>query len=170
MSLRRAFAGAALGAIIGLSLPTGAPAAPTVTFKAQAVPIPHFRHTGNILGAGAAVQLEWTIKGTEYGGFPAPLIGINTYLPAGTRIHPQGFVPCSPTGLKDIGATACPAKSKITLSGKANGVVSFGRERVEEGMELGPHPGRAKRPVGLVRDAERAFVAAFPRRRIPRTP
>ena len=31
---------------------------PTVTFKAKAVPIPGFPHTGNILGAGAAVQAE----------------------------------------------------------------------------------------------------------------
>ena len=36
---------------------------PTVTFKAKAVPIPGFPHTGNILGAGAAVQAESTIKG-----------------------------------------------------------------------------------------------------------
>ena len=40
-------------------------------FKAKAVPIPGFPHTGNILGAGAALKLEYTITGTEYDGLPA---------------------------------------------------------------------------------------------------
>jgi hypothetical protein len=132
--------GALLGlAAIGLAaalLPGGAAAAPTVTFKARAVPIPHFHHTGNILGAGAAAQLEWTIAGSEYGGFPAPLIGVNTYFPAGTKIRPQGFATCSPTRLKNIGARGCPRRSRITLSGQATGVVSFGNERVQEKVSV----------------------------------
>ena len=68
-------------------LPASASATPTVTFKARAVPIPGFRHTGNILGAGAALQVQYTIAGTEYGGFPPPLIGVNFYTPAGTAIY-----------------------------------------------------------------------------------
>jgi hypothetical protein len=126
---------AALG-VFALAAPAGALAAPTVTFKARAVPIPHFPRTGNILGAGAAVRFEWTIKGTEYGGFPAPLIGVNTYFPAGTKIHTQGFVTCSPTALKNIGARACPSKSRVTTAGEARGVVSFGNERVEEKVSV----------------------------------
>src|SRR5271166_3431576 len=68
--MRRASTCLALLGLAVLGLPAAASAAPVVTFKAKAVPIPGFPHTGNILGAGAAEQVEWTIKGTEYGGFP----------------------------------------------------------------------------------------------------
>src|SRR5882724_4585865 len=46
-------------AVLGLALlaiPSAALAVPTVTFKAKAVPIKGFPHTGNILGAGAAIE------------------------------------------------------------------------------------------------------------------
>jgi hypothetical protein len=115
-----------------LSLPASAAAAPVVTFKARAVPIPGFRHTGNILGAGAALRAQYTIRGTEFGGFPPPLIGVNFYTPAGTKVHPAGFVPCSPAALQNNGPRACPRRSKVTLAGTALGVVSFGSERVRE--------------------------------------
>lgn len=132
MTLRRASTLLALVGAAVFALPAGASATPTVTFKATAVPIPGFRGTGNILGAGAALQVQYTIKGTEYGGFPPPLIGVNFFTPAGTKLHPQGFVSCSPAALKDTGPGACPAKSKVTIAGEALGVVSFGNERVEE--------------------------------------
>ena len=115
-----------------LGLPAAASAAPAVTFKARAVPIPGFRGTGNILGAGAALQVEYTIRGSEYGGFPPPLIGVNFYTPAGTKVHPRAFVTCSPTALKNTGPSACPKKSRVTIAGEALGVVSFGNERVQE--------------------------------------
>ena len=70
--------------LVGLAVAGLAEAKPTVRFKATAVPIKGFPHTGNILGAGAAVQAEYRISGTEYGGFPPPLIGVNFYLPKGT--------------------------------------------------------------------------------------
>ncbi|HTA37386.1 MAG TPA: hypothetical protein VK761_11790, partial [Solirubrobacteraceae bacterium] len=72
-------------ALAALTLPASATAAPSVTFKARAVPIPGFRGTGNILGAGAALQVQYSIAGSEYGGFPAPLVGVNFYTPAGTK-------------------------------------------------------------------------------------
>ena len=53
-------------------------------------PIPGFPGTGNIKGAGAAVQAEYTISGTEYGGYPPPVEGINFYLPR-QRPAPAGF-------------------------------------------------------------------------------
>jgi hypothetical protein len=130
--MRRASTCLALLGLAVLGLPAAASAAPVVTFKAKAVPIPGFPHTGNILGAGAAEQVEWTIKGTEYGGFAAPLIGANLVEPAGTKLHPQGFTTCSPEALKNTGPSACPKKSKFTIAGSATGVVSFGTERVEE--------------------------------------
>ncbi len=122
-------------ALLGLAVlyPPAAPsAAPTVTFKARAVPIPGFRHTGNILGAGAALQVEYRIRGAEYGGFPPPLVGINFFTPAGTKVHPRGFVTCSPSALQNTGPAACPKKSKVTIAGKALGIVSLGQERVQE--------------------------------------
>jgi hypothetical protein len=129
---RRAIASAVVFGIVVLGLPVTATAAPTVTFKARAVPIPGFRGTGNILGAGAALQVQYTIAGTEYGGFPPPLIGVNFYTPAGTKLHARGFATCSPSALQNMGPSACPRRSRVTLSGTALGVVSFGQERVQE--------------------------------------
>ncbi len=106
--MRKIFTLQVLLVLVILALPTVASAAPKVSFKARAVPIPGFRGTGNILGAGAALQIEYTISGTEYGGFPPPLIGVNFFTPAGTKLHPQGFVSCSPTALKNTGPAACP--------------------------------------------------------------
>jgi hypothetical protein len=129
---RRAIAFAIVLGLAVLCLASSASAAPTVAFKAKAMPIPGFRGTGNILGAGAALQVQYTIKGTEYGGFPPPLIGVNFYTPAGTRLHPRGFATCSTKALQNDGPSACPRRSRVTLSGTALGVVSFGSERVQE--------------------------------------
>jgi hypothetical protein len=123
-------------AVFGLS--AGASAAPTITMKARAVPIPGFPHTGNILGAGAALKTEYTISGTEYGGFPAPLIGVKFYGPASAKLHPQGFVTCAPTLIEQRGPGPCPKRSKAGPAGSARGVVSFGTERVEESLSVQP--------------------------------
>jgi hypothetical protein len=123
-------------AVLGLS--ATASAAPTITMKAKAVPIPGFPHTGNILGAGAALQTEYTISGTEYGGFPPPLTGIKFFGPASAKLHPQGFATCSENVLKEKGPASCPAKSKAGPAGSANGVVSFGTERVAETVSVLP--------------------------------
>jgi hypothetical protein len=129
---RRTSALAGALALAVLCLPAYASAAPAVTFKARAVPIPGFRHTGNILGAGAALRVQYTIKGTEYGGFPPPLVGVNFYTPAGTKVHPRGFASCSPAALENLGPAACPRRSRVTIAGRALGVVSFGKQRVDE--------------------------------------
>ncbi len=129
---RRAFTGLVVLGLAVLCLSSSAVAAPTVTFKASAVPIPGFRGTGNILGAGAALHVQYTIKGAEYGGFPPPLVGVNFYTPAGTKLHPRGFTVCSPAALQNTGPSACPRKSRVTISGTALGVVSLGQERVQE--------------------------------------
>jgi hypothetical protein len=134
--MRRATTCAALLSLAALCLPIAASAAPTVTFKSVAVPIPGFPHTGNILGAGTALRLEYTIKGTEYGGFPPPLIGVNFYTPAGSKIDTHGFATCSPAALEKDGPSACPSKSKVTIAGEGRGVVSFGNERVEESASI----------------------------------
>ena len=43
---------------------------------------------------------------------------------------------CSPTALQNTGASACPKKSKVTIAGEANGVVSFGQTRVPEKVSV----------------------------------
>ena len=109
---------------------------PIVKFKAVAVPIKGFPHTGNILGAGAAIQAEYKISGNEYGGFPPPIIGVNFYLPKGTALHTSGFPTCALAKLEQVGPSACSHDSAAGPVGKVLGIVSFGSERVEEGATL----------------------------------
>jgi hypothetical protein len=123
-------------AVLGLS--ATASAAPTATLKAVAVPIPGFPHTGNILGAGAALQAVYTISGTEYGGYPPPLTGVKFYGPAGAKLHPQGFATCAPSVIEAKGPTACSKASQAGPKGSAAGIVSFGTERVKETASVQP--------------------------------
>jgi hypothetical protein len=133
-----------------LAIPGVASATPVVTAKAKIVPIPGFPGTGNKLGAGAAVQFEATITGTEYTGYPPPIIGVNTFFPKGVVLHPQGFKTCGKAtlensgleGTKDVNvgkeSAACKKASKAGPEGFANGVVSFGETRVPERAEIWP--------------------------------
>jgi hypothetical protein len=126
---------AVLGAsAIALALPGIAAAEPTVTFKAKAVPIAGFPHTGNILNAGAALQAEYTITSTEYGGYPPPLEGINFYLPKGAVLHPSGFPTCAKSVLEPTGAgpKSCPKGSQAGPVGVVHGEVAFGTKIVPE--------------------------------------
>jgi hypothetical protein len=126
-------------AVIGLAVlafAATASAAPTVTLKAKPVAIPGFPGTGNHLGAGAAAEATIHISGTEYGGFPPPLIGVNFFLPTGSKIHSAGFKTCSPEALKNTGPKACAPGSKAGPVGHAEGVVSFGKERVKEAVTI----------------------------------
>ena len=96
--MRRAFTCLALLGLAVLGVPALASAEPTAqisSFKAKAVPIPKpgggtWPHTGNILGAGAAVEAEYQITGAGYGvttqnpagGIP-PISQVNVFSPAG---------------------------------------------------------------------------------------
>jgi hypothetical protein len=123
--------------LAALAMPTAVRAAPTVTVTGRAVPIPGFPHTGNYFGAGAAVKADVTIAGSEYGGFPPPLIGINVYLPSGVKLHPGGFPTCPVKAIvEEREPRHCPAGSAAGPVGKASGVVSFGDTRVKESVEL----------------------------------
>jgi hypothetical protein len=122
--------------LAGLAAASLAGAAPTVKFKAVPVAIKGFPGTGNKLGAGAAVQAEYKIEGTEYGGFPPPLVGVNFYLPKGTVLHTSGFPTCAITKLEQVGPSGCPRSSAAGPVGKVLGIVSFGSERVEEAATL----------------------------------
>jgi hypothetical protein len=124
--------GVALMALTGV-----ASATPTVKFKATAVPIAGYPHTGNIFGAGAAVQAEYKIEGKEYGGFPPPLIGVNFYLPSGAKLHTAGFKTCPTKVIAEEREPAkCPAGSKAGPVGKVLGIVAFGETRVPEEATL----------------------------------
>ncbi len=137
-----------LGLLVALALPALAAAAPTVTFKARAVPIPKagggtYPHTGNILGAGAAVQAEFAISGSGYGATPQnpaggvpPLSGVNFYLPAGAKINSHGFGTCAPSVLKNTGPSGCKRNAVASPKGSALGEVTFGTERVPENASL----------------------------------
>jgi hypothetical protein len=137
----RLLVGLAYLVIAAVSLPTAAFAAPKVTVKAKILPVlknpaspkgGSYPKTGNILGAGASVEAQMTISGTEYGGFPSPLTGVVVYLPSGTKLHPQGFTTCSNAILESHEVQNCPKKSIASPKGEVLGVVSFGASRVQE--------------------------------------
>jgi hypothetical protein len=134
--MRRASTCVAVLGLALLALPGIASAAPVVKFKAEAVPIPGYKDTGNILGAGAALQAEYQIEGTEYFGSPPPIIGVNFYLPTGVKLHPTGFPTCNEAVLRQSGPIACPKGSMAGPIGDVLGFVTFGGERVEEDSEL----------------------------------
>jgi len=124
-------------AVVGLALLalTGTAAAlPTVTLKAEAVPIPGYPGTGLKYGAGAAVKAEYKITGTEYENSPPPLKEVTFYLPNGTKLHPAGFPTCAKANLEPAGQgpSACPKGSAAGPVGEAEGFVTLGGERVKE--------------------------------------
>jgi hypothetical protein len=140
-------------AVLGLAAVAPAPTdaaltARIATFKARAVPIPRsgggsYAHTGNCLGCGAAVEAEYVLEGSGYGatrqnpngGIP-PISQVNFYLPAGARLHPQGFGTCSDAVLKNMGPVGCKRNSIASPIGSVLGEVTFGTERVPEQAEL----------------------------------
>jgi hypothetical protein len=130
-----------------LALPAVAGAAPAVTLKVKVVPIPKnpsveggptWAGTGNFLGAGAALETEIGISGTEYGGFPSPLTGVTFYTPPGTKVTSSGFTSCSAAVLESHEVQKCPKKSFAGPKGYAKGVVSFGGTRVHETLTVQP--------------------------------
>ena len=138
--------------LIALSLPAVSTAAERTVaitkFTVKAVPIPKpgggtWPHTGNILGAGAALEIEYEFSGEGYGstaqnpkGGIAPISQINFYLDAGAKLHPQAFGDCVEATLKNIGPSGCPASSIASAAGSVLGEVTFGTERVPEEAEL----------------------------------
>jgi hypothetical protein len=134
-------------AVATLGLPAAAGAAPNVTLRVKAVPIPKnpssnggptWPGTGNILGAGAALETEFKISGTEYGGFASPLVGVTFLTPPGTKLHTQGFATCPDAILESHEVQKCPKKSSAGPVGSASGVVSFGGTRVHETLTVQP--------------------------------
>jgi hypothetical protein len=135
-SVRRAWASGLPAALLSLVLATTAAAAPKVTFQTTPVPIPGVPGTGDILGAGAAVEVRVTIAGTEYGGFPSPLVGLTIDAPREVEVDTKGFGSCAPAVLEADGPAGCPKSSRAGPTGEGLGVVSFGGERVNEKVSL----------------------------------
>jgi hypothetical protein len=133
---RSASACQALLVLAFLVFAAAAAAAPTATLKETPIPIPGFPRTGNILGAGLEVEVQATISGTEYGGFPSPLVGATFYAPAGVKITPTGFDDCASSVLEASGAAGCPRNSRAGPLGEGLGVVSFGNDRVNEKVSI----------------------------------
>ncbi|HEY3759239.1 MAG TPA: hypothetical protein VGL37_05720 [Solirubrobacteraceae bacterium] len=134
--MRRASASTFVAALLALVLATAAAAAPKVTFQTTPVAIPGFPGTGDILGAGAEVEVKVTIAGTEYGGFPSPLVGMTIDAPHGVEVTSKGFGSCAPAALEADGPPGCPRSSRAGPTGEGLGVVSFGGERVNEKVSL----------------------------------
>ena len=134
--MRRACTFALPAVLLSLVLATTAVAAPAVSFRTTPVPIPGFPGTGDILGAGAEVEVQVTIAGTEYGGFPSPLVGMTIYAPSGVEVDTKGFASCVPAVLQADGPSGCPSNSRAGPTGEGLGVVSFGGERVNEKVSL----------------------------------
>src|ERR1700685_443413 len=135
-STRRVWAFALPVALLALVFVTTAAAAPKVTFRTTPVPIPGVPGTGDILGAGAEIEVQVTIAGTEYGGFPSPLVGMTIYAPSGVEVDTKGFASCVPAALEADGPAGCPRNSRAGPTGEGLGVVSFGGERVNEKVSL----------------------------------
>lgn len=134
-------------AVLALGLPASALAAPSVTFKAKAIPIkknpaskggPNWPGTGNIKGAATAVEGEFKISGTEYFGGPLPLIHVTVTFPTGSKVTTKGFTTCSASILESHEVQKCPSKSIAGPQGEAGGVVSFGSTRVHEKLTVQP--------------------------------
>ncbi len=140
----RRLLGLSLALCLGIAasmVPSAALAAPVVTVNAKIVPIPihpsspnspTYPGTGNILGAGAALEASLSISGTEYGGYPSPLTQVIVELPSGVKLHQSGFSTCPTAILESHEVAKCPASSYAGPTGEVLGVVSFGSTRVEE--------------------------------------
>lgn len=134
--MRRLPTGLVVLAFIALVLPPAARAAPEVEFEARFAPIAGYRDTGNHLGAGAILDAAYKISGTEYGGFPPPLIGLTLYVPPGMKTRARRFKACAKRVIvnrKEPGS--CPKGSEGGV-GRVKGIVTFHDERVAEEATL----------------------------------
>lgn len=152
--MRRVSTCIAVVALAVLGFPATVFAAPGVTLKAKIVPIPKdltkrggptWPKTGNLLGAPAALEFSFTIKGNEYPsaseGFgpgtqlnagPLPPRRIDVYLPKGTRVSPKGFPTCPISKFVANLEPPCPKGSQASPPGEASGKVFFGKTAVTE--------------------------------------
>jgi hypothetical protein len=123
-------------AVALLVAPSIASATPEVKLKAGFAPIPGVAHTGDILGAGTALEVDYTISGTEYQGSPPPLLDIDFFLPSKVKPHAKGFPTCARATLEEAGTSECPKGSAAGPTGSGRVYITFGSERVEESTQV----------------------------------
>jgi hypothetical protein len=114
-------------------------ATPTLTFKAAFVPIAGDPAPSDVPGSGASMRLEYGISGSEYGGFPPPLIGVNLFFPEGVALHPQGFPTCSAETLKESGEGACSQESLAGPAGNASVTIPVNNVPSPENIAVQPY-------------------------------
>ena len=142
--MRRACMYVVLAGLVILGLPAVASAATVTGVRAAIVPIPGFPETGDILGAGADVEIEGRLEGNELpGGLPLQTRRLVLYFPAGTRIDPQGFPTCTVVKLEEVGPEGCPKQSRIAdgTVGVADQIGSGEATREEGKLEIFITPG-----------------------------
>src|SRR5271170_4772011 len=108
--MRKACMYVVLATLAAVALPAATASAATVTgVKAAIVPIPGFPETGNILGAGADIEVQGKLEGDELpGGLPLQTRKLVLYFPAGTKIDSTGFPTCTVSKLEALGPEGCP--------------------------------------------------------------
>jgi hypothetical protein len=116
---------------------------PSIAFKAAFVPVAGYPET--IVGTGAALQVDYKIAGSGYGGVPGnpsggapPLSAIDLSLPEGVTVEPGRFGTCTEALLRNTGPLACSRSSRAGPQGSALAEVTFGSERVPEQATLRP--------------------------------
>ena len=107
---------------LGLSFSVTASAAPTVTLKVTAIPIPGVPGTGDTLGAGAEVEAGSRSAGPNT---EASLSAHQGHLlrARGGQGESRGIHHCPPATLEAIGAPGCPSNSRAGPTGEGLGVV-----------------------------------------------
>jgi hypothetical protein len=133
-----------LAALIVLGVPGVASAAVVTGVKAAIKPIPGFPETGDILGAGAEVEIEGKLEGNELpGGLPLQTRKLVLYFPAGTKIDPTGFPTCTVVKLEEVGPEGCPRQSRIAdgTVGVADQIGTGEATREEGALEVFITPG-----------------------------
>ncbi len=135
--MRRALSFGACLTVMAVAWAPSAVAAPVVTATAKIVPIKGFPGTGNILGAGAALQVNATATGTEStGGVVSQLRKVVVYLPKGVTINSKPFPTCTVATLENKGPSGCPKGSAASPVGGAGVVDPIGGELVTETATL----------------------------------
>jgi hypothetical protein len=135
--MRKASACLAFLTVIGVAWAPPALAAPVVTATAKIVPIKGFPGTGDILGAGAALQINSTATGSEsVGGVVSQLRKVVVYLPKGVTVNSKPFGTCSVATLESRGPAGCPKSSVASPIGSAGVVDPIAGELVKETATL----------------------------------
>jgi hypothetical protein len=133
-----------LVALIVLGVSGVASAAVVTGVRAAIKPIPGFPGTGDILGAGAQVEIEGRLEGNELpGGLPLQTRRLVLYFPAGTKIDPTGFPTCTVAKLEQVGPEGCPKQSRIAdgTVGVADQIGTGEATREEGALEVFITPG-----------------------------